>query len=152
MKKGLAAAVVAAACLAAGCSSESEEPAAAETPAAPETTYTPPPSKSEMEELRTEIGAMIAPCAEVATMLTTECTKAAFYSVQELEELQGRLTSDFPQTRVAVAELISDLEYWKDNCVTSKANSPERQACIRYMIVPAEFDNVVFAYYEDLDS
>lgn len=111
-----------------------------------------PPSVDEMEQISVEMRELIAPCTEVTTMLTLECTKAAFYSVQELEKLQGRLTSDYPETRVAVMELIAKLEYWSDNCISSEANSPERRACISHMLVPAEYGGVEVAYYEDIQG
>jgi len=152
MKIGIAVAVAITACTLTACSGESTPQAAdttRETTTAT-TTYTPPPDETEMEQIRRAMTNKLAPCTEVNTMLTTDCTKAAFYSVQDLTELQDRLGSGFPQTRVAVTELIADLEYWKDNCITSKANSPERRACLPHMIAPGEFDNVAFAYYEDL--
>lgn len=66
--------------------------------------------------------------------------------------LQDRLTSDYPETRVAVMELIAKLEYWRDNCISSRANSPERRACIPHMPVPAEYSGVEVAYYEDIQG
>lgn len=111
-----------------------------------------PPSVNEMERINLKMRRLIAPCTEVTTMLTLECTTAAYYSVEELENLQDRLTSDYPETRVAVMELIAKLEYWRDNCISSRANSPERRACIPHMPVPAEYSGVEVAYYEDIQG
>ncbi|MBA8959645.1 hypothetical protein JOJ86_002937 [Rhodococcus percolatus] len=79
---------------------------------------------------REELNAQVQPCVDPASSFSLACTKAIYTLVDTLEQFNSRLTTAFPKTRARVAETISNLEHWRDQCMTTTANSPERRACL----------------------
>ncbi|RYE40737.1 MAG: hypothetical protein EOP24_39720 [Hyphomicrobiales bacterium] len=140
MRKTSAALAVLCTLALAGCGSETTTDAQTDTSArtavaATTTASAGPLTRGDVEAYQSTLNTQVQACVTPAdNMFSMGCTKAIYAMVDTLEEFDSRLTSAYPKTRASVTETISNLEYWRDQCMTTKANSPERRACIPYMV------------------
>ncbi|OUS97301.1 hypothetical protein CA951_02850 [Rhodococcus sp. NCIMB 12038] len=116
---------------------ETSSSSAAATPSVAPTTITLGPlTKADVIEYQGTLRDQIQPClTEPSSSFSAYCTEAIYALVTTLEEFDSRLTPSNRETRASIAETISDLEYWRDECMKTTANSPERRACVGYYML-----------------
>ena len=148
---GVAAAVMAVGLLA-GCGNSNSEPTA-DGGANPTTSATPsqPPVRTppQAQVYADAVDQRLAPCQGAAQSLSMECARAIPGTVSALREWYARLTTGAPSTRAEIQQDITKLEYWHDYCITSDANTPRRQACVKFVILPNMGNTIMLAFGED---
>ncbi|WP_171050066.1 hypothetical protein [Nocardia cyriacigeorgica] len=123
-------------------------------PASATTTAMPPISTAqEAQPYATAVDQRIAPCLENgaagAASFTPQCALAITSTVAALNEWDGRLHSGAPSARKAIQTKVADLEYWRDYCISSQANSPQRLACMKFLITNDISTSIMFGFSED---
>lgn len=102
----------------------------------------------------TAVDQRIAPCfsngaVSAVNAMSPQCSQAITSTIFALNEWYGRLHNGEPSTRKAIQAEIIDLEYWRDVCIPSQANSPLRLACAKFLPTGDITTSIMFAFTED---
>ncbi|MFC6014097.1 hypothetical protein [Nocardia lasii] len=141
----------------AGCSGDGEGSAAGTTtaPASATTTKMPPISLAqEAQPYVTAVDQRIAPCFDngavsAVNAMSAQCSQAITSTISALNEWFGRLHNGEPSTRKAIQGKIIDLEYWRDVCVPSQAQTPQRLSCVTFLPTNDVGISIMSAFSED---
>ncbi|MGK8465866.1 hypothetical protein [Nocardia cyriacigeorgica] len=148
----------AAALMLSGCGDDgnaSSDTTTTSAPASATTTAMPPISLAqEAQPYATAVDQRIAPCLDnggvsAVNAMSPQCSVAISYTVAALKEWYDRLHSGTPSARKAVQTEIADLEYWRDVCIPSQANTPQRLACVQFIVTNDISMSVMSAFSED---
>lgn len=149
----------AAALVLSGCGNDdsaSGDATAAPTPTTTTTTAMPPISLAQEAQPYAEaVHQRVAPCFDnnggvsAVHAISQQCAVAITSTVAALNEWYGRLHSGAPSARTRIQTHISNLEYWRDFCVPSQPNSPQRMSCVTFLPTNDIGISIMSAFSED---